>query len=616
MKKRIPLLVLLIGLLLVFPGSSFSQDGGNLAPDGIANEVYFAPFPLTITPDGDLADWAGVPRVTMPADADLTAGQPAISFAATADDQYLYLMADVIDDNIIAGKHEANYWNEDLVEFYINATGDLGLRGYQDGVAQVTVPAANIGLTMDQTIIAGVNGETAQANAVVVQTDTGYAMEVWMPLQNDVWTITPAHGSVIGFQVHLNGASAGDRDTKLIWSKYDTNDQSYVDPSLFGRLVFFEIGQTEVPEVNLSSAEGAGPYTIARRGAGSFTLTKPAGVDAPTPLIYATDDLDKKMATNEWWSSLAWKRRGVASEDMFPHPFALRAEVDGLALDYPDQPELVNEGRKYQYTYSEDLRVGVGDMAGSFSDVRVANFSDWAVTADWDNGRLRATMGHGFPYVYFTKGEGDVWVSFNGTLEILTNDGGAVHVTVNGHHYGLFGPSGSVWTQLNDRLSSSLDGKDYFSVAVLPDGDPATFEEFRAHAYAFVTDTQVSWAYDEATATVTNTFTVTTDVKEGAEDQPILALYRHQWLHSDAVNTDYTYASPRGEMKVLIGKTFSTSLPFTGVLPTLPDVGDYDHEQLAGYIDDIYQMKNHLDRLRLPGPDGNSDTYWTGKGMN
>ena len=75
---------------------------------------------------------------------------------------------------------------------------------------------------------------------MVVQTDTGYVIEASVPLKTDVWDITPEHLGVLGFQTHLNGSSADDRDTKLIWSAADSQDQSWTNPSLFGQLIFWD----------------------------------------------------------------------------------------------------------------------------------------------------------------------------------------------------------------------------------------------------------------------------------------------------------------------------------------------------------------------------------------
>jgi len=220
-----------------------------LAPDGLPKETYYAPFPLPITLDGDLSDWEGVPRVTIPEEAEQYPELPGVTFAAAADDKYLYFMGDVTDDNIISGEHGTDYWNEDSVEFYLNATGDLGLTGYRDGVAQITVPPLNIGLSPKESVVGGVRGGTAGAQVKVVKTDTGWAVEVAVPLKHDVWNIRLDHGNAIGFQVHLNGASTANRDLKVIWSAFDRADKSYQNPSVFGKLIFFEIGQTQVVEV-------------------------------------------------------------------------------------------------------------------------------------------------------------------------------------------------------------------------------------------------------------------------------------------------------------------------------------------------------------------------------
>lgn len=212
---------------------------GFIAPEGKPGETYYAPFPVAITVDGKFADWAGIPRVSMAA----ASGNPAVTFAAAADESFLYLVAAVADDNIISGEHGTDYWNEDSVEFYLNGTGDPDLSSYEDGVFQITIPALNAGLPPEEAIIAGVRGETAEAQTVTVATEEGYAVEIAVPLKSGVWDITPENGASLGFQVHLNGASETDRNTKLIWSIYDTGDQSYQNPSLFGELIFFAFEQ-------------------------------------------------------------------------------------------------------------------------------------------------------------------------------------------------------------------------------------------------------------------------------------------------------------------------------------------------------------------------------------
>jgi len=222
---------------------------GPLAPDGTPGESYYAPFPVVIALDGNLSDWEGVPTVALPEAVESVEGATGLSFAAAADDRFLYLSADVSDANIITGQHEDQYWNEDSVEFYINATGNLELTAYEEGVAQITIPPLNMDRAADDVIISGVQGADAKAQVVVVPREGGYIVEMAVPLQNDVWGISPEHGGVLGFQVHLNGASQADRDLKLIWSKRDTSDTSYQNPSVFGELIFYEVGQSSAARI-------------------------------------------------------------------------------------------------------------------------------------------------------------------------------------------------------------------------------------------------------------------------------------------------------------------------------------------------------------------------------
>lgn len=247
MKQTVAISLMIVLLALT---SSVQSQNGPLAPEAVPGEIYFAPFSVQITLDGDLSDWEGVPMVTIPGDAGPEVGKPGVTFAAAADAEFLYLMGNIYDNNIISGQHDNNYWNEDSVEFYINGTGDLTLTSYVEGTVQITIPALNA--DSDEVIIAGVQGTTAGATLEAVTTDFGWAVEVAVPLDNDIWSIVPTHGNEIGFQVHLNAASQSDRDTKLIWSIYDTADQSYLNPSVFGRLVFFEIGQEILPDTGPS----------------------------------------------------------------------------------------------------------------------------------------------------------------------------------------------------------------------------------------------------------------------------------------------------------------------------------------------------------------------------
>lgn len=279
-----------------------------LAPRSIPGEVYYAPFPMEITLDGNLDDWENVPRVTIPdSDVDVQ-GATAVTFAAAADDEFLYLMADVVDPNIITGEHGQNYWNEDSVEFYINATDKLDLTSYQEGVAQITVPPLNAGRPLEDIVLGGVQVESAEAQVQVALSESGYVVETAVPLKNRVWNIQREHGNVIGFQVHLNGASQADRNFKAIWSIFDQADSSYQNPSVFGQLVFFEIGQEDVV-ANLPEPE-------------LLPTRPPVPADAPyknpeLPVSERVDDLMARMSLEDKVGQMTLiEKNSVSHEDI------------------------------------------------------------------------------------------------------------------------------------------------------------------------------------------------------------------------------------------------------------------------------------------------------------
>ncbi len=337
----------------------------------------------------------------------------------------------------------------------------------------------------------------------------------------------------------------------------------------------------------------------------------PAGAKGPSDNLgnpvapKKTANVSGPIPTNDWWSSLVFQRYpdNPYSENMHAHPLSMRAKAGGLGISYPAGHNITPDGRKYENTYTEDFTLGVAGL--NSPDAKLDGYSDWTVRSSWSGGgaSLNATFGHGLPYVYATKTGGDAQVAFNGAPTVWSNAGNVVGVSIRGHHYGLFAPSGATWRQNGNTLLSSLAGKNYVSVAALPDNSAATLSEFARHAFAFVTDTKAT--YSVQNGTVNTTYAATTRAMEGTETRPLMALYRHQWLNTNAPLTNYTYNSARGTMKVLKGNSFTTSLRFGGVLPTLPDKGTYDRGRLAGYVNEA---------AANPAITGN-DTYWVGKSL-
>lgn len=349
-------------------------------------------------------------------------------------------------------------------------------------------------------------------------------------------------------------------------------------------------------------ALGKGSYLVERTAA----VTK---VPSDTWAPYVTPDYSQKVLSNKWWGTLMTK---PYSGQLWAQPCAYMAEAGGLQLDYPGAPAiLANEPKRriFEAAFLPDLKVGIAGLNAPAA--RVARVGHWSVTARWDDGarQLEATLAQGSPFAWFSVKWGNALVTTSGTPSIWHNQGGVLALTVNKAHWALFAPTGSVW-QGSKLLSSSLAGKDYLSVALLPDSSAATLELFRKYAYSFTTDTKVSWVYDEAKALLTTKFQAVTVAKEGDVSGTLFALFPHQWLNSSADFAPQAYRTVRGPMRITQGASFSTAMTFNGILPVLPDTG-HDPARLAGFLKNTQPRDGAGNPYIVP-----TETYTSGKSMN
>ena len=220
-----------------------------LAPEQIPGEVVYIPFPVEITLDGKTEDWANVPvNEVVNEEAPDPMDNGSFTYSVAADEAFFYITMQMPDKNIIAGQHGADFWNEDSFEFYFNVSGDLNAKTYADGIHQININAADIGNTdPDSLTVTGVYCTGIEVRGYVFETEDGWGFEASVPLSQ---MIEPSHGAEIGFQAQINAASLKDRDDKVIWSKADTEDESWEKPYLFGTAMFVEAGNFDVPEAS------------------------------------------------------------------------------------------------------------------------------------------------------------------------------------------------------------------------------------------------------------------------------------------------------------------------------------------------------------------------------
>ncbi|MBS2213879.1 carbohydrate-binding protein [Carboxylicivirga mesophila] len=311
-------------------------------------------------------------------------------------------------------------------------------------------------------------------------------------------------------------------------------------------------------------------------GSGSYTTSFP-GVDAagrngyPSGLPQLSGNaVGKPVPTNDWWSRLIKENH---TANMYNYPLGLQSRTDGLVVSY------IPWG---VYGDQEPIVVGVESL--NAAQATVSDYSDWTVTMDWNDGshNFNATAGIGMPFLYFTKGSSDVAeITVNAGTAAISDEMLLITNAASGADFVAYAPTGSTWTQNGNTYTSTLNGQNYWSMAMLPlttTDVASTAAAYKAYAYVFPTGTTTSWSYNETTSVLRTDFTVTTEVKEGSASNMLLGLLPHQWANlagdSPQPNGD-SYPSVRGELKTLAGNTFSVENTYQGILPTLPYLANY-----------------------------------------
>ncbi|MEL7533111.1 MAG: glycosyl hydrolase, partial [Bacteroidota bacterium] len=346
-------------------------------------------------------------------------------------------------------------------------------------------------------------------------------------------------------------------------------------------------------------------------GSGSYTTTFP-GVDAagrnsfPSGNPYLTGNAaGKPVPTNDWWSA---KVKNPHADNLFNYPYTLKTVNDGLVVSYIPWGVIDNI-----------LPVIVGVSGLNASAANISDYSDWTITMDWQNAshHFQATSGIGMPFLYFEKDAADLAeITVNQGTVVIDNEMLIITDARNGADFAVYAPVGSVWMQNGNSYTSTLDGKNYWSMAFIPlDATNITTvaNEYKSYAYVFPTNTTTTWDYDETTSLMTTDFVVSTDVKEGTETDMLLGLLPHQWANLAANSptpNQYSYASVRGELKTLAGNSFSVSNRFHGILPTLPYV-DYYSDGFSPA-----QLATKTQSLQNDGLSTWTDSYNEGQMMN
>lgn len=211
------------------------------------------------------AHWSGVPEMQI--NRYQLAWQGASGIAkALWDDQNLYVLVQVSDAQL--DKASANVWEQDSVEIFVDQNNGK-TSFYQDDDGQFRVNFDNESTFNPERIAAGFASATKVSG-------TNYTVEVKIPLTS----VTPANAKKLGFDVQINDAKDGARQSVAAWN--DTTGNGYQDTSVYGVLTLTGKPDapvvTPTPEPTPAPTPTATPAPIAIPGGTSSSLATPEPV--------------------------------------------------------------------------------------------------------------------------------------------------------------------------------------------------------------------------------------------------------------------------------------------------------------------------------------------------
>ena len=346
-------------------------------------------------------------------------------------------------------------------------------------------------------------------------------------------------------------------------------------------------------------------------GSGSYTTQFPGydsqgrnAIPAGSPQLTG-QAATKPVPTNDWWSKLL---NTDHVNNLYNYPFAMETTTSGLGITHIPRGVIGDQ---------ISLRVGVDGLNSTRANVD--DHTDWTVSIKWadSNNSFVATSGIGMPFVYLTKDPTDIAkVVIEAGSVTVVNEQIRVLNARNGADFVVYAPTGSTWIQNGNTYTSSLNGQNYWSVAMLPQSTTDIAQkanEYQKYAYVFPTNTTANWSYNENTSVLRTDFTITTETKEGAYNQIIQGLLPHQWGYlasNSAIPNKETYSSIRGDIKMLEGNAFSVEHTFKGILPTLPNLAMY-----TSYYDQN-KLQQKIDAIENDALSSWTDSYNEGQVMN
>jgi endoglucanase Acf2 len=360
---------------------------------------------------------------------------------------------------------------------------------------------------------------------------------------------------------------------------------------------------------------GVNAQTVKLGAAAYYTVPKTGDRTVP-PATQRTPVLQNTPAqTSQWYSTLVYNAK---PEAIFVQPLTVKPTAAGLEISLPVKQVRPTERRDVEIRYPHSSPVLIAPAAFVPGPSRLAKHGDWSVSIAMggDADEMNVSVAHGAPYAYVQISRGNALVKLpaGATAQVNPQDPRILLVDAKGVRYAVFGPGGGNWKQdaATEWQLHLPQGKGYLSAAALPDGTPDTLALFARHAYSFIDDTRVKWAFDPASSKVETTFTASTKTMEGESTSALLGLYPHHWFNNPSIVTrpGLEFDTVRGKIRLLESDSFKTSATYTGFVPFWPGVTDATRKAELAELTKVDQRNAR--RMMLEEGKG---PYWQGKGL-
>ncbi|MCX7985809.1 MAG: discoidin domain-containing protein [Bacteroidales bacterium] len=340
----------------------------------------------------------------------------------------------------------------------------------------------------------------------------------------------------------------------------------------------------------------------------------------PNMEIFVVDTNTRAVPSTDWWTTLVSTRY---SDNLWAYPLMVNAEDYGFYLEFPKY--WTADGR---FLYSR-TRLMISAENFSAESARARRWGAW--TIDWvmkdktnPDKMMAVTLGHGIPFV---------WAEYNGISPVITIDtlntatayffgdngsaitfpytGDHIGVEIKGDHYGIFTPANTQFTLSGNILKIKFPSSNGFVVVgVMP--SRSVLSQFNTYAPVIPRDSKINWKYNENTAKIDIYWEL---VNENLRGQSLLDQIQG-WIphHYKKTTRSFTfnsweYQTPRGKMKCSVGRKFTITYAFNGLLPAYPVPEDTAVAKNPFRKDWINEMINNYTTKNGYG----TETYWGGK---